>query len=137
TDNLSAYLDNRLSGTERARIESHLHTCSRCQADLESLRYTARLLQAMPTMRAPRSFTLTPEQAARVRPRWQAGWIYRALQRMTGLAALLLILFVGLDLFVVNNSRGFTASAPSPAALRVTTQVAPPAADSTATESKA
>ena len=87
TDNLSAYLDNRLSGTERARIESHLRTCSGCQADLESLRYTARLLQAMPTMRAPRSFTLTPEQAARVRPRWQAGWIYRALQGMTGLAA--------------------------------------------------
>ena len=137
TDNLSAYLDNRLGGAERARIESHLRTCSVCQSDLESLRYTARLLQAMPSVKAPRSFTLTPEQAARARPRWQAGWIFRALRGMTGLAALLLLLVVGLDLFVVSNARGFTASAPAPAALRVTTQVAPPAADASANESKA
>src|SRR5438067_7575023 len=138
TDNLSAYLDNRLSGAERARVELHLRTCSACQADLQSLRYTTRILQAMPSLRAPRAFTLTSEQAARARPRWQGNWIYRALQGATGVAALLLLLVVGLDLFALSNTRAFTASAPAPSALRVATQVAPPAAADAATnESKA
>jgi anti-sigma factor RsiW len=137
TDSLSAYLDNQLSAGERARVGAHLRTCDRCQADLESLRYTQRVLRAMPEIRAPRSFALTPEQGARALPRWQAGWGFRFLQGATALAAVLLLAVVGLDAFVLNSARSFSASAPAPAARLVATAVSvPAAADAATNESK-
>ncbi len=137
TDNLSAYLDNQLSAAERARVAAHLRTCSQCQADLESLRYTQRVLNAMPALRAPRSFTLSSEQAARARPAWQAGWLYRALQGATAVAAILFLVVVGFDALSPAGPHG-AVSAPAPSALRLTTPLAPQSqADSAANESKA
>ena len=55
---LSAYVDEQLDARERAQIEKHLSACARCQAQLESLRWTIDLLKHAPAPALPRSFTL-------------------------------------------------------------------------------
>jgi len=50
-DRLSEYLDDELSQEERGALESHVQTCLRCRADLESLRNVttrARTLRDVP-----------------------------------------------------------------------------------------
>lgn len=56
TELLSAYLDERVSSGERARIVEHLDACESCRAHLESLRKTVALLHAAEPVRAPDGF---------------------------------------------------------------------------------
>ncbi len=63
-ERLSAYLDGRLEGEERAMLDAHLTTCARCAAELTELRQVVRLLHALPAPALPRSFTL-PEPVTR------------------------------------------------------------------------
>lgn len=58
TEQLSALLDEQLSGEERAVCEAHLRTCPRCRSELADLRQTVALLHALPAPELPRSFTL-------------------------------------------------------------------------------
>ncbi len=116
-DNLSAYLDGALNATARAAVESHLRDCAQCQHDLASLRYTVRLMQALPPVRAPRSFTLSNEQAARARGGARPGWLVNALRGVTAAATVLFLLVVSADLFALNQM-GSTASAPVPPSAR-------------------
>jgi len=60
TELLSAYIDNQLSPRDRTRVAEHLRECDSCAQELQSLQATVRLLQAMPAVRAPRSFILQP-----------------------------------------------------------------------------
>ncbi len=135
-ENLSAYLDDELSDAERARVEAHLRTCAQCQRELESLRYTMRMVQELPTVRAPRAFTLSDEQAGRVRP---AGWFMLALRAMTALSALLLIVVVSADLFWLNAGGAVSQPAQAPgAAIAAPTQArAAEAANPDTVQSKA
>src|SRR5436190_24130849 len=95
-NDLSAYLDQELSVGDARRVEAHLRTCAQCRRELETLRYTMQMVQALPSVRAPRSFTLSDAQAARVRPRGPSGWLANALRGMTVVATVLLIAVCGI-----------------------------------------
>jgi hypothetical protein len=62
-ENLSAYLDEQLSESERTHLEMRLRTDSDLAEALEELSQTRGLLQRTPKRRAPRNFTLTPGMA--------------------------------------------------------------------------
>ena len=57
-DDLSEYLDGRLSGTAAAKIDRRLTECATCRQDLDALRSTVSLLQQMPELTLPRSFIM-------------------------------------------------------------------------------
>src|SRR6266545_2367145 len=46
TNNLTAYLDQQLSGTETKDLESHLGSCPKCSEELESLRESSAFLDS-------------------------------------------------------------------------------------------
>jgi hypothetical protein len=46
TNNLTAYLDQQLSGTEIKDLESHLGSCPKCGEELESLRQSSAFLDS-------------------------------------------------------------------------------------------
>jgi anti-sigma factor RsiW len=65
---LSAYIDGALDAAERDSVRAHLAGCGACRAEHAELVATRAMLRAVPAMQAPRSFTLTPEMARKVRP---------------------------------------------------------------------
>lgn len=67
-DQLSAYIDGELDEAVSGRVEAHLETCAGCRGQLDELRATVHALAEMVEVPAPRSFTLTAEQAATRRP---------------------------------------------------------------------
>ena len=73
-EELSAYVDGELEGSARAGLESHLETCSSCQARLDGIRQTVMAIRALPMETPPRAFTVPPQrrQSWRLAP---AGWI--------------------------------------------------------------
>lgn len=60
TAQLSAYLDQALTGNELALCAAHLQACPQCQAVLADLRVTSLLLRGLPQVEVPRSFVLAP-----------------------------------------------------------------------------
>jgi hypothetical protein len=74
---LSAYLDGRLTPSDQAEAERLLARSEDARRELESLRATVALLRQAPAVEPRRSFTLTPEMAARTsRAQGQAaGWL--------------------------------------------------------------
>ena len=78
-ESLSELLDGRLSSTRRSQVEAHLERCAECRQELASLQYTVELLQRVPTITPPRSFTLAAapvpmEERREVRiPSWAFG----------------------------------------------------------------
>lgn len=110
---LSAYIDDELSGTDKARVERHLRECQACARSLSTLRQTVALLKELPTVPAPRSFALRPSRV-HVKPRVTApARGYGLLKGATALAALLLVLLVGGDLaFQVLGGLPMAARAP-------------------------
>ncbi|MFP4321338.1 MAG: hypothetical protein ACLFTK_02695 [Anaerolineales bacterium] len=58
---LSAYIDDELAPQARAALEARLAQDADLRAELDDLRATVALLREMPTLRAPRDYTLTPE----------------------------------------------------------------------------
>lgn len=65
---LSAYLDGALDEDERADLEARLETDAALRRELAALRQTVALVRSLPTLKAPRSFTLTAAQAEQIRP---------------------------------------------------------------------
>ena len=95
-DQLSAYLDNELSGRDRARVDAHLGECSTCAEELGALRWTVELTTQMPRLRAPHSFVISD---AVPRPSWipyRLAYLY--LRGATAAVAALLLLVLGSDL---------------------------------------
>ncbi len=62
-DRLSAYLDDQLPARDRAALEARLAAEPELRSSLNDLRLTVRALRALPHVKAPRNFTLTPAQA--------------------------------------------------------------------------
>jgi len=117
---LSTYIDGELSAEEATLVEKHLHECSACTQDLESLRQTVNLVRELPAVSLPRPFTIShlvvPE-----RP-WARGYVY--LRGATALAALLLIVLLAGDLgFQYLWAPRMAAPAPAPMALEATVEV--------------
>src|SRR4030042_539494 len=61
-ESLSAYLDGALRSADAARLETRLATEASLRNALEDLRLPRRVLRSAPSVRPPRSFTLTPAQ---------------------------------------------------------------------------
>jgi anti-sigma factor RsiW len=94
-DDLSSYVDGRLSGDDLARFTAHLADCTRCSQDVVALRATRDLMRAMPLVTVRRSFVVraaATSSIAPTRPR-----LFFALRNATGaMAALLVVVVVNL-----------------------------------------
>jgi len=106
---VSAYLDNELSASDRARVEKHLADCAECQRQVETLRWTIALTRDLPRVAVPRAFTL--RQPA---PRPATRWVYGTLRAATALAALLFVLVTSGELLFGLTARDLPAAAPAP-----------------------
>lgn len=113
---LSEHLDNRLDEAADTHLTRHLAECRDCRLELAALRRTVRVLNALPEVKAPRSFTLTPAQAQRLRPRP----LYRASQFAAAIAAAFLLMISALDL-----SGAFSQTVVIPVAATVPTVAVP------------
>ena len=87
-DTLSAYLDHQIAPAERARVEGHLADCIACRDELDGLRRTVTLLQALPRVPVPRAFTLSEAQVGIRRPEPRPAWVgwTRGLAAVTAIA---------------------------------------------------
>ena len=122
-DTLSAYLDHQIAPAERARVEGHLADCITCRDELDGLRRTVMLLQALPRVPVPRAFTLSEAQVGIRRPEPRPAWVgwTRGLAAVTAIA---LVAVVAVSLLnrpswqpAATLARvGPTATAPQPAA---------------------
>jgi len=65
---LAQHAGGNLPEARRSELESHVASCGACRAELEDLRRVVATLQTLPPAAVPRSFTLTPEQAAAPSP---------------------------------------------------------------------
>jgi len=63
-EQLSAYLDNMLTSPERAQLEARLDQNAFLRRELDAMRRTVQAINALPTLKAPRDFTLDPAQIA-------------------------------------------------------------------------
>jgi hypothetical protein len=109
---LSAYLDGQLNPSDSARLESRLASDGSLRAALDNLSATRSLLHQLPSRRAPRNFTLTPQMAG-IKP--PTPRIVPVLCFATALATFLFIIT-----FVINGlvslSAPSLAAAPAPSA---------------------
>lgn len=71
---LSAYLDDMLNEAERTALEARLADDVGLRRELDALRATVGLIHALPMLKAPRNFTLTPQM---VKSRTESGRIIR------------------------------------------------------------
>ncbi len=97
-DLLSAYLDDALSPAELATLHQRLQQEPELHAALHELQFMQQMLQALPTVPTPRSFTLDPETVtARSIPltaspaRWGSNLMLRLGGALTGLVVVLLM----------------------------------------------
>ena len=93
---LSEYLDERLSGAQQARVAQQVESCTSCRDELENLRATVSLLQALPELPMRRTFTLAappPEPITLRQPvAFRApNWVYAGAASVAGLALAVLI----------------------------------------------
>jgi hypothetical protein len=104
---LSAYLDGALDPAEAARLDARLRSDPDLRAVMEDLRTARGVLRKLPSRKAPRRFTLTPQMAGVKPPLPRA---YPALRFATGLATLLLFFT-----FAVNAVGPISLGAAAPA----------------------
>ena len=112
---LSAYLDDMLETSQRAELEVRLNNDSELRAELNALRQMVQLVRSLPELAAPRSYTLTPEQALkirseRVRPAAEGRILRFVVPVLSAAASMMLVLF-GLALLL--NSPGSSVTTPS------------------------
>ena len=129
TAQLSAYVDQELTGDELALCTAHLQTCQECQTTLADLHFTSRLLHDMPEVEVPRSFVLPlnisvlPETPAHTTRHVQQVSKGQAIIRRTFRAVSTLAAVVGLVFILV----GAFATLPNGAVMNSATSVSAPA----------
>ncbi len=117
-EQLSAYLDGRLSASDKERIDSHIRSCGACAGKLAETRALAAELQRLPRVKAPRSFAISPQMAAELRrdrqtqQRTSARRAYLGLSGATAAAALVLIGLVAGTALMSSGNNGTPASGP-------------------------
>jgi hypothetical protein len=112
-DRLSAYIDHQLPPAEQAALEQRLAHEPELRAALAELRLTVRAVRALPMVKPPRNFTLTPAQAGLpAGGRVRRGSLFSTLRLAAALSAVALAVVVGGDLAA---SRGFFGPAALPA----------------------
>ena len=105
---LSVYLDGQLSPSDSTRLESRINSDPSLRDALNNLRSTRSLLRQLPSRRAPRNFTLTPQMAGVKPPTPRIVPVFRF---ASAFATFLFIIT-----FLINGLFSFAASAPVPAA---------------------
>jgi anti-sigma factor RsiW len=95
-ERLSAYLDHQLSPGERADLEARLAREPELRATLRELRLTVRALRALPPVKPPRSFVLTPAQAGATRGRRAP--LFPALRLATAVSFVMFVAVLTADL---------------------------------------
>ena len=127
-DTLNEYLDGRLFGRPLERVEQQLGDCDACRQELEELRATVAMLQALPMEEPRRSFVMSapPPEPARARPNIALrapNWVYAGAASVAALALAVTIsvdatggLSSGLD----NQDFAITAQAPAAESEQVT-----------------
>jgi len=123
---ISAYLDKRVSAEEQSFFERHIASCADCRAELEVTRSMVAALQAMPALKAPRSFVLPREMAKQ--PKRSFLSLYPALRLATVVAAMAFVVLFAGDLLISQSGGGsalqsIPAAAPAPVAMQA--QAAP------------
>lgn len=100
-EQLSAYADGELAPAETRQLEEQLESRPAYREALQAFREAKELLTHIPEVRAPRSYTLTEEMAG-----VRAGWSWLPSRQLaTSLAALLLVVVVGVDAFTSGAMR--------------------------------
>ncbi len=106
---LSAYLDGEVDEAQRQELERRLPKEAELAQALAELQSLKSAFAAMPRARAPRNFTLTPEQAGLKRRRAFPIWRWAAWGAAGAVALLMLFVFFAAGL---NMLSAHTASAP-------------------------
>jgi hypothetical protein len=102
---LSAYLDGELKPRQVRRIEAKLQVDRNLQRALHELQALSQRMRALPQVKLPRSFILTPEMVGA--PQRRIG--YPVLRLATALAAFAFVALVGLDIFSTTLSGAMPA----------------------------
>ena len=116
---LSAYIDDALAQSERAALESRLRTDARLQRELDSLRQTVQLINQLPTLRAPRDFTLDESMVGLSATRNTIRIFPAAFSALSAAAAVILFMFGGYFLLrqasppMMTSNAGIIAAAPT------------------------
>ena len=143
---LSAYVDKELAPEELALCEAHIQICQPCQAALADLRLTSTLLNGMPMVEVPRSFTLptnmivlpeTPaaSKAQTRQPERLGRVLRRTLRTLSTVAAVLGLLFIlagALSAFSHGGTSATLNSAAAPSTQSSGSQVESPELTATA-----
>jgi predicted anti-sigma-YlaC factor YlaD len=86
-DELSAYIDDELDASTKARVAQHVAGCADCRARVDGLRQTVHAVRALPMETPRRTFTIPAQRQQSFR--WApVGWL-------GGTAAALLIIVIG------------------------------------------
>ncbi|HEY8291338.1 MAG TPA: zf-HC2 domain-containing protein, partial [Thermomicrobiales bacterium] len=119
---LSAWLDGEVSPTERATVEAAIAADPVVRARATDLRATVALVQGLPQPAPRRTFILTPEQAAAIRPA-RVAWITRlfpVVVAASAVAAVLCLALIAGDLATGAFSMKQRVTPPRPAIESVT-----------------
>ncbi|MGB2695852.1 MAG: zf-HC2 domain-containing protein [Dehalococcoidia bacterium] len=92
-EQLSAYLDEQLVAAAGARVQAHVESCASCRQTLDELRAMRSALRSLPSVAAPRSYTLR-EADVQTPAYVQPGWPSRTMPALSGLTAAALVAFV-------------------------------------------
>lgn len=128
---LSAYLDGQLPSKQKEKLERRLLTEPSLQEGLRSLQQTKMLLSQARTLKAPRSFTLTPSQVQALRPKRTYRFL-PALSISSALATIMMIFAILME--VVINPTGLSKNLPAPATEMLAMESAPEAYSQDANE---
>lgn len=126
-ERLSDYLDGQLNSEDMARVREHLSSCQRCQASLESLRWTVNLLHQVPAPALPRQFTLPV--TSRVPAAGGSSWWVWGLRGIAIGATAAFVLLLTVNLLQQSSTSGMmTAQAPAGVAPTANIAIGPTAA---------
>jgi hypothetical protein len=107
---LSAYLDDMLDAGERSALEQRLRQDPALQQELDALQDTIALIKQLPTLKAPRNFTLTADMVAIQDPAPRKITRFPVLSALSTAAAFILIA-LGLVLLADGNNDAVSPSA--------------------------
>lgn len=133
---LSEYLDGRLNPGSKAKADRELASCAVCREELDSLQATVSLLELLPEVPLPRSFTLAaaPAMENHGRPADRPGpwflsppsWAYAGAASLAGLALAVLISADATGLLMSGATLEATTAAEAPTAVFESRAAAPP-----------
>ena len=113
---LSAYLDGELSDHERISLEQRLSHESDLRTVLDDLRETIAMVRDLPTLKAPRNFTLDPAIYNRPAPWWKQLFTLNNVLQLSGAVGAIAAIMIIVSAFMLSSdTTGDEANAPETA----------------------